>query len=50
MGEDVLAPLKERYVGFRSPTTKAMIKHLRNKTAVKMTTLDKTMYKNKGYA
>jgi hypothetical protein len=46
MGEDVIAPLKERYVGFGSSTSKAMIKHLRNKTAVKMTTLDKTTYKN----
>ncbi len=42
MGEDVLAPLKERYVGFGSSTTKAMIKHLHDKMAVKMTTLDKT--------
>jgi hypothetical protein len=50
MGEDVLAPLKERYVGFGSSTTKAMIKHLRDKTAVKMTTLNKTTYKNEGYA
>jgi hypothetical protein len=31
MGEDVLAPLKECNVGFRSSTTKAMIKHLRIK-------------------
>jgi hypothetical protein len=31
MGEDVLTALKEHYVGFRSSTTKAMIKHLRIK-------------------
>ncbi len=49
VGEDVFTPLKERYVGFGSSTTKAMIKHLHDKMAVKITTLDKTTYKNEGY-
>jgi hypothetical protein len=38
MGNDALAPLKKQYINFGDATIHLMIKHLHNKTAIKMTT------------
>jgi hypothetical protein len=38
MGDDALAPLKKQYINFGNATIHTMIKHLREKTAIKMTT------------
>jgi hypothetical protein len=49
MGDDALAPLKKQYINFGDATVHSMIKHLRNKTAIRMTTSQKYDYKIKGY-
>ena len=49
VGEDALAGLKKRYVNFGSTTPRAMIEHLRTKTCIKMTTLEKDIFKTEGY-
>jgi hypothetical protein len=36
-----LAPLKKQYINFRDATIHSMIKHLHEKTVIKMTTLQK---------
>jgi hypothetical protein len=41
MGADALAPIKKQYINFRDVTVPSMIKHLREKTANKMTTSQK---------
>jgi hypothetical protein len=41
VGNDALAPLKKQYINFGDATVHSMIKHLRNKTAIKMTTSQK---------
>ncbi len=49
MGDDALAPLKKQYINFGDATVHSMIKHLRDKTAIKMTTSQKYNYKTEGY-
>ncbi len=49
VGDYTLAPLKKRYINFENATVYSMIKHLHNKTAIKMTTSQKYDYKTKGY-
>ena len=49
VGEDAVVALKERFVKYEKATPKAMIKHLRDKTCVKMTTLEKDRFKRQGY-
>ncbi len=49
MGDDVLAPLKKQYINFGDTTLHSMIKHLQDKTAIKMMTSQKHKYKTKGY-
>ncbi len=47
--DNALAPLKKQYINFGDPTIHSMIKHLREKTAIKMTTSQKYNYKTEGY-
>jgi hypothetical protein len=49
MGGDALAPLKNQYINFGDATIHSMIKHLHEKTAIKMTTSQKYNYKTEGY-
>jgi hypothetical protein len=49
VGNDALAPLKKQYTNFGNATIHSMILHLREKTAIKMTTSQKFKYKAKGY-
>jgi hypothetical protein len=49
VGNDALAPLKKQYINFGDATIHSMIKHLRDKTAIKMTTSQKYDYKTEGY-
>ncbi len=49
VGDDALALLKKQYINFGDATIHTMIKHLREKTAIKMTTLQKYNYKTEGY-
>ncbi len=49
MGNDALAPFKKQYIIFGDATVHSMIKHLGNKTAVKVSTSQKYDYKIKGY-
>ena len=49
VGDDVLAPLKKQYIGFGDSTILTMLDHLRQKTAIKMTTAQKYEYKTTGY-
>ncbi len=49
VGDDALAPLKKQYINFGDATVHLMIKHLRDNTAIKMTTSQKYDYKTKGY-
>jgi hypothetical protein len=49
VGDDALAPLKKQYINFGDATIHTMIKHLREKTAIKMTTLQKYDCKTEGY-
>jgi hypothetical protein len=49
VGNDTLASLKKQYIIFGDATVKLMIKHLRNKTAIKIRTSQKYGYKTKGY-
>ncbi len=49
VGFNVLAPLKKQYINFGDATIHSMILHLREKTAIKMTTLQKFEYKTEGY-
>jgi hypothetical protein len=49
VGEDALAPLKKQYINFGDATIHSMILHLREKTAIKMTTSQKFEYKAEGY-
>jgi hypothetical protein len=48
-GNNSLAPLKKQYIGFGNSTVLSMINHLRQKTAIKMTTAQKHKYKATGY-
>jgi hypothetical protein len=49
VGDDALAPLKKQYIGFGDSTILTMLDHLRQKTAIKMTTAQKYEYKTSGY-
>jgi hypothetical protein len=49
VGADALAPLKKQYINFGDATIHSMILHLREKTAIKMTMLQKYEYKTEGY-
>jgi hypothetical protein len=49
MGNDALAHLKKQYINFGDATVHSMIKHLRNKKAIMMTTPQKYDYKTKGH-
>ena len=49
VGDNPLAPLKKQYINFGDSTIHLMILHLREKTAIKMTTLQKFEYKAEGY-
>ncbi len=49
VGDDALAPLKKQYINLGNSTIHSMILHLREKTAIKMTTLQKFKYKAEGY-
>jgi hypothetical protein len=49
VGDDALAPLKKQYINFGDATIHTMIKHLREKTAIKMMTSQKYDYKTEGY-
>jgi hypothetical protein len=49
VGDNVLAPLKKQYINFGDATIHSMIKHLCEKTAIKMTTSQKYDYKTEGY-
>jgi hypothetical protein len=48
-GNNALAPLKKQYIGFGNSTVLSMINHLRQKTAIKMTTAQKYEYKATEY-
>ncbi len=48
-GNNALALLKKQYIGFGNLTVLAMIDHLRQKMAIKMTTAQKHKYKAPGY-
>ena len=50
VGEEQLAPLRKRYVGFAGQTPQAMMKFLREKVCLKLTTAEKERYKQEGYA
>jgi hypothetical protein len=49
VSNDALAPLKKQYINFGNATIHSMILHLREKTAIKMTTSQKFEYKTEGY-
>jgi hypothetical protein len=49
VGDNALAPLKKQYINFGDATVHLMIKYLRDKTAIKMTTSQKYDYKAEGY-
>ena len=49
VGDDALALLKKQYINFGDSTIHSMILHLREKTVIKMTTLQKFKYKAEGY-
>jgi hypothetical protein len=48
-GNDALATLKKQYIGFGDSTVLSMINHLGQKTAIKMTAVQKHEYKATGY-
>ena len=50
LGNDALAPFKKQYINFGDATIHSMILHLREKTAIKMTTSQKFEYHSEGYA
>jgi hypothetical protein len=49
MGNDTLALLKKQFINFGDATVHSVIKHLRNKTVIKMTTSQKYDYKTEWY-
>ena len=50
VGEDAVAPLKRRYIGFGDTTPQEMITHLRTNVCVKMNMKEKDSFKTQGYA
>ena len=49
-GEDTVAPLKKRYIGFGDTTPREMIACLRTNVCIKMNTKEKDAFKTSGYA
>jgi hypothetical protein len=49
VGNDALAPHKKQYINFGDTTIHSMIKHLHNKTAIRITTSQKYNYKTERY-
>ncbi len=49
VGDNALAPLKKQNINFGDATIHSMIKHVHQKTAIKMTTSQKYDYKTEGY-
>jgi hypothetical protein len=49
VGNNTVAILKKQYIGFGDTMVLAMINHLRLKTAIRMTTVQKDEYKTNGY-
>ena len=49
VGDDALAPLKKKYIGFGHSTILVMISYLRLKTAIKMMMAQKHEFKTTGY-
>jgi hypothetical protein len=49
VGNNALIPLKKQYIGFGDTTILSMLDHLRQKTAIRMTTAQKYEYKNAGF-
>jgi hypothetical protein len=47
--KDAIAPLKKQCIGFRNTTILLMLDHLRQKTAIWMTTAQKQEYKTSGH-
>ena len=50
VGEDAVVTLKQRFVKYLKTSPKQMMEHLRKKTCIKMTTLEKDRYKTSGYS
>ena len=48
-GEDAVIALRKKYIGYAGISPKAMFKYLREKTCVKMTTLEKYRFRTDGY-
>ncbi len=49
VSNNALAPLKKQYSGFGDTMILSMLNHLRQKTAIRMTTTQKYEYKNAGF-
>ena len=49
VGDSAVAPLKKRYVKYGRCSPQAMMKHLRDKSCVKMTTMEKDTFKRSKY-
>ncbi len=49
VGNKALAPLKKQYIRFGDMTILLMLDHLRQKTAIRMTTAQKYEYKHAGF-
>ena len=49
VGEEAVIALKARFIKYAKITPQQMIKHLRDKTCIKMTTLEKDRFKRQGY-
>ncbi len=49
VSNNALAPLKKQYIRFGDTTILLMLDHLRQKTAIRMTTAQKYEYKNAGF-
>jgi hypothetical protein len=49
VGDDALAPLEKQYIGFGDMMILSILDHLRQKTAIRITTAQKYEYKNAGF-
>ncbi len=49
VGNSAPAPLKKQYIGFGGTTILSILDHLHQKTAIRMTTVQKYEYKNAGF-
>ena len=50
VGEDSVVTINQQYVGYWCMTPKQIMQHVRNKTCIKMTTLEKDTFKKDGYS